>query len=154
MKTKTLIRKATVEEAPLLSDLAFRSKAYWGYDDDFMEACRAELTLSPEKVLEHPTYVLEVGGKILGFYNLEHISGEEVELGYLFVEPRAIGNGYGGKLVQHARETARRLGYKFLTIQGDPNAGSFYENCGAKLVGNRPSASIAGRELPLFRLWL
>lgn len=151
---ETIIRKAAPEEASLLSALAFRSKAYWGYDAAFMEACREDLTLSREKVLEHPTYFLEADGDILGFYNLEHISGEEVELGYLFVEPNAIRNGYGGKLVQHARKTAKRLGYKFITIQGDPNAGGFYENCGATLVGNRPSTSIAGRELPLFRIWL
>jgi len=154
MKTETIIRKAVPEEAPLLSDLAFRSKAYWGYDDAFMTACREELTLSTAKVLEHPTYVLETGGEIVGFYNLEHISGEVVELGYLFVEPREIGNGYGSALVQHARETAKRLGYQSITIQGDPNARGFYEAWGARLVGSRPSASIAGRELPLFRLWL
>ncbi|MEE8490728.1 MAG: hypothetical protein V3S60_03740 [Acidimicrobiia bacterium] len=38
------IRPARRDELDLLSDLALRSKGFWGYDDDFLEACRA---LSP-----------------------------------------------------------------------------------------------------------
>jgi len=34
----------------LLSNLAFRSKAHWGYSDEFMAACRDELTYSSEKI--------------------------------------------------------------------------------------------------------
>ena len=41
------IRSARPEEAETLSALALRSKAYWGYPADFMEACREELTLTP-----------------------------------------------------------------------------------------------------------
>lgn len=32
-----VIRRARADEAGTLSELAFRSKAHWGYDDDFME---------------------------------------------------------------------------------------------------------------------
>jgi hypothetical protein len=35
------IRPARPDEATDLSALAMRSKAYWGYDDDFLRACRA-----------------------------------------------------------------------------------------------------------------
>jgi hypothetical protein len=38
-----VIREAVSSEAALLSALAMRSKAYWGYSSDFMEKCRAEL---------------------------------------------------------------------------------------------------------------
>jgi len=33
-----------IDELPGLSDLCFRSKAVWGYDKEFMEACRGELS--------------------------------------------------------------------------------------------------------------
>ena len=32
------IREARPDEAELLSELAFRSKAHWGYDAEFLEA--------------------------------------------------------------------------------------------------------------------
>jgi hypothetical protein len=35
-------RRARPNEAAVLSELALRSKAYWGYSDEFMEQCRAE----------------------------------------------------------------------------------------------------------------
>ena len=39
------IRTPRPDELSSLSDLCFRSKAVWGYDAAFMEACRGELTL-------------------------------------------------------------------------------------------------------------
>ena len=44
------IRLARREETHALSELAFLSKAYWGYDEDFMAACRAELTVTPADI--------------------------------------------------------------------------------------------------------
>ena len=37
------VRAPTIDELSGLSDLRFRSKAVWGYDEDFMKACRGEL---------------------------------------------------------------------------------------------------------------
>ena len=37
-----------------------------------------------------------------------------------------------------------------MIIQGDPNAKNFYLKVGAKLIGERESASIPGRYLPVF----
>jgi len=73
-------------------------------------------------------------------------------LGHLFVEPEEIGRGHGRALLSHARDEARRRGYRVLVIQGDPNAARFYEACGARRVGEKGSASIPGRLLPLFEL--
>ncbi len=46
MTGRCLIRGARQDECALLSDLAFRSKASWGYGEQFMEDCRDELTIS------------------------------------------------------------------------------------------------------------
>jgi len=148
------LRRARTEEAAALSALAFRSKAYWGYSDDFMAACRDELTLAPEQIEARPTYVLEAAGAIAGFYVLDPLSEHSVELDALFVEPDCIGRGYGRALIEHALSQARALGHRTLIIQGDPNAAAFYRRIGGRPAGTRASASIPGRVLPLFRVEL
>lgn len=146
------IRPARPDEAAHLSGLAFRSKAYWGYAAAFMEACRAELTLSASYLATHPVFVIERAQTPVGFYTLEPISDADVELGYLFVEPTWIGRGYGRTLIEHAKTQARSLGYVTLLIQGDPNAIAFYQAAGGKVVGEKASGSIPGRMLPLVRI--
>jgi hypothetical protein len=83
------IRRALPGEAANLSALALRSKAVWGYDAAFMEACRAPLTVDPEAIAKYPFYVLDEGGTITGFYGL---SGQPPrgEIEFLFVEPESI----------------------------------------------------------------
>jgi GNAT superfamily N-acetyltransferase len=148
------IRRARPEEAAALSALAVRSKASWGYDEAFMKACVDELGVSADFVRRHPVYVIEEGRRLLGFYTLEPLADGEVELGHLFVEPGAFRRGCGTRLLEHARTTARAAGHAVLVIQGDPNAEGFYRAMGAAKIGARPSASIPGRELPLFRIAL
>jgi hypothetical protein len=54
-----LIRSARATEADILTDLALRSKAHWGYDADFLEACRDELTVAAHEVARRRTTVAE-----------------------------------------------------------------------------------------------
>ena len=77
------IRRARPDEATCLSELAFHSKAYWGYDAAFMEACRDDLTLTPEALVK-PHYLLEQDGHTAGFYNLAE-TPDGVYLHNLFV---------------------------------------------------------------------
>jgi hypothetical protein len=62
----TVIRFATPDEAELLTSLAMRSKASWGYSAEFMEACRAELTITPATMSERIVSVAEVDGARTG----------------------------------------------------------------------------------------
>ncbi len=144
------IRQALPSEVEYLSELAFRSKSYWGYSDQFMQACRQELTVDEDYIENNPTFVIEDAGNTIGFYSLERISASEVELSLLFVDPTFIGKGYGRRLMMHAQEEARHLGYSKMMIQGDPNAERFYRSAGGSVVGTRKSASIPNRELPIF----
>ena len=41
------VRAARPAEAEAISALALRSKAHWGYDPAFLEACREDLTIDP-----------------------------------------------------------------------------------------------------------
>ena len=149
-----VIRKARPAEAPLLSRLAFRSKSYWGYSSEFMEACRAELSVDPSRMdsWDYDCHVAVSGAAILGFYTLERLNHGAFELEALFVEPGHIGTGVGRMLIEHAIEALSGLGASRLIIQGDPNARRFYIAAGARQVGTRESQSIPGRQLPLFEI--
>lgn len=152
MPRSPIIREAQRDELSALSALALRSKAVWGYSAQFLESCRAELTVSETELGE--VFVLCSGETPLGFYSLQRLDGDRVELGYLFVEPVELGKGWGRRLVADACRRALRLGYRTLVIQGDPNAEDFYLHMGALKTGQRPSDSIPGRMLPTFELAL
>jgi GNAT superfamily N-acetyltransferase len=141
------IRPATPEDAPALTQLALRSKAAWGYDAAFMAACRDELAVTPSDVLACPTFVAEHDGAVVGFYRLD---GAELEA--MFVEPAAMRTGVGRALVAHLRGVVRGCGLAAIVIQSDPHAEGFYRAMGAERVGERASASIPGRLLPVLRL--
>ncbi|MFF1833713.1 GNAT family N-acetyltransferase [Streptomyces sp. NPDC058231] len=142
-----LIRLARVTEAEILSDLALRSKAHWGYDAEFIEACRDELTVDASEVARRRATVADRDGHILGFTTLEGEPPTGV-LGMMFVAPQAIGQGIGRLLFEHTVATARALGFTQLTIDADPNAEPFYRAMGAVGSGSVPSGSIVGRVLP------
>ncbi|MFF2520343.1 GNAT family N-acetyltransferase, partial [Streptomyces sp. NPDC058086] len=66
-----LIRPARAMEAEVLSDLALRSKAHWGYDAEFLDACRDELAVGAHEVARRRATVADRDGHILGFTTLE-----------------------------------------------------------------------------------
>jgi GNAT superfamily N-acetyltransferase len=148
-----LIRPAHPHEAARLSDLALRSKGYWPYDAAFLAACRDELTLRSSYIESHPVYVCEHQGHVVGFYALDD-QPPDGELDYLFVEPDAIGHGYGGRLLRHAVATARDRGWSVMKMEADPYAEPFYLAMGAVRVGAVPFGSIPGCVLPLCELSL
>ncbi|HEV2780140.1 MAG TPA: GNAT family N-acetyltransferase [Actinophytocola sp.] len=147
---EVVLRAARADEAGVLSELALRSKAHWGYDAEFLAACRAELTLSPAEVAAGRVVVAEVDGTVAGFYTVDG-APPDGELGNLWVDPRAIGTGLGRRLWRHAVGTARAAGFTALRIEADPHAEGFYLAMGARRVGQSRSASIPGRRLPLLR---
>ena len=147
------IRPAAPDEAGLLTALALRSKAHWGYDDAFMAACRDELTLADDEIVARRTHVAERAGRVLGFSTLEGAPPAGV-VGMLFVEPEMIGQGVGGLLMRDLLGRARSLDFTTLTIDADPDAEPFYLAQGAVRVGTTPSGSIPGRVLPLLEIRL
>ncbi|MCD8502525.1 MAG: GNAT family N-acetyltransferase [Bacillaceae bacterium] len=88
------VRKAVIGEEKTLSELAVRSKAYWGYDDTFLEKVREDLTVSQKNISSNQVYVLEKENEIIGFFYL-NTRFEESELESFFVDPDFIGKGYG-----------------------------------------------------------
>jgi GNAT superfamily N-acetyltransferase len=146
-----IIRQPFENEIDDLTSLAMKSKSYWGYDYSFMRHCVEELTVTKEHLNHHTIYVAESKKQLIGFYILQEIDKDAIEMTFMFVEPRYIGSGLGKMLFDHAASQAKAAGYKKIIVQSDPFAGAFYERMGCKMIGKKPSGSIPGRDLPLYR---
>lgn len=146
--TDVTIRRALPAEAHALTSFATRSKRHWGYDEAFMERVAPMLRVEEEALRRCPAFVAESGGEMVGFYRLNEQDGD-TWMTDLWVEPARIGAGLGRLLWDHARATARALGWKRMTIAADPNAEAFYLRCGATRTGEIDGG--AGRRIPLLR---
>jgi len=146
-----LIRPAHAGEAQVLSALAMRSKAHWGYDTEFLEKVRPLLTFTEADLVGSAVYVLSLDDQALGVYRITG-TPPEGELEDLWLDPSLIGRGLGRSLFEHALFRARELRFGSLVIEGEPNAVGFYAEMGAMQIGARRSPS--GRTLPLLRVML
>lgn len=151
---KFIIRPACPSEDTALSKLAIRSKAYWGYDQNFIDACRDELTYTALKI-ESPKFDFQVGevaSNIVAFYALEIIDSEYAELEAMFVSPEFIRRGIGACLLEHIKLRSQEKALGRVVIQADEFAAPFYQAMGAAPIGTRESRSISGRQLPVFEV--
>ena len=147
------LRTPRPDEAIALTELCVRSKAVWGYDEHFMEACREELTITQEKINSSYFQVAESDGRVVGVAQITLKEGI-AELSSLFVEPAQLRCGAGRQLFDWAKRTARGAGAAYLIFEADPYAAGFYRRMGAIDAGTVPSGSIPGRMLPLLKLSL
>jgi ribosomal protein S18 acetylase RimI-like enzyme len=145
-----VLRDAPAEDAAALSALAQRSKAHWGYDEEFLRRARPELTVTAEDVEQFVVRVAERDGALLGFSAVD-LDGTPAELLALWVDPPAIGTGVGRALLRDALATAAARATGGLLVESDPNAEGFYLRHGARRLGERRSTTTK-RLLPL--LWV
>ena len=145
------IRNALQGEAELLTDLTFRSKASWGYDNDFMESCRLGLTIHTSDIenSENVIRVIETDSTVVGFYFLRLKEGRQARLRFFFIDPQYQRHGFGAMLFADVVEIATKRDISSISIESDPYAEAFYEKMGAVKVGEVSSESIKGRVLPL-----
>ncbi len=150
------LRPGCPDDAAALSDLALRSKGWWGYSASFLAACRDELTLDTEQAQR--CVLMRFGDQLAGF----HLLGEPQraagpgrgEISMLFTDPEFIGAGVGRLLFEDAKTAGAQRGWTHLLIASDPHAVGFYCRLGAVPVGERLSGSIPGRSLPLLEVAL
>jgi GNAT superfamily N-acetyltransferase len=119
----------------------------WGYDNDFMEACRRELSIEPCDLRSTSVAVAEQDSRPVGVAQIK-VNGSEAHLLKLFVEPTVMRSGIGTALFAWATDLAISQGADRLLIEADPDAVPFYRRMGAQDVGLAPSGSIPGRMLP------
>lgn len=150
------LNEAAQQDCESLTQLAMASKQHWGYSQEFMQSCYAELAVTPHKLAHHDFYYKKalLAGQIAGFYCLQKLSANKFELEALFVSPEHIGKGIGQWLWQDLLNAASTQGGEQLLIASDPHAEAFYLKMGAVKTGDIPSGSIPGRSLPLLVLEL
>ena len=144
-----MIEQAHKADLPAIADLCLRSKAHWGYDAAFLEACRDELSPRPDAL--GPGFVVWRAHGIEAMAQVT-VEGENAELEALFVAPEAIGTGRGRALFHWALQYAAEMGARSLSVTSDPFAAPFYERMGARKTGEAPSDSVAGRMLPTYEI--
>ena len=145
-----MIIKATISDAKALTAIALQSKAFWGYSDDLMQSWTDELTVSEQMISEMFVYTFLKEDKIIGFYILNQPKEETIELEFLFVLPKYIGQGIGNRLVQHSFEKAKNLKAKTMQLLADPNAVPFYESKGFVNI-DKIQSTVFNRFLPLMK---
>jgi GNAT superfamily N-acetyltransferase len=143
-------RAARPNEGPELTELALRSKAHWGYDRAFLDSARADLTIDRDTIRSARVAVLERAGCTIGFCGLLGAPPRGM-LEWMFLEPEAIGGGYGRLMWEHAIELARVAGFDELLIESDRFAEPFYLAMGATRVGVAPSP-VDGAHLPILKI--
>jgi len=123
------LRPPHPDELEHLSALCRRSKAIWGYDAAFLEACRRELTLTAADLQETRLQIAEDDAEIAGLTQVS-TEGSEAVLEKLFVEPALLRTGAGRLLFRWAADTARDAGATRMSIDADPGAAAFYIRMG------------------------
>lgn len=153
MMNKSVIRPAAAGESGLLTEITYRSKAHWGYDEAFMAVARPQMAITEAMIANGYFSLLEIDGQVAGYCSLESPVGEAITLENLFIEPAFIGKGCGEQLLRHAMKQAIELGYHRLEVVSDPNAEGFYRKMGGVRTGETPGAT-PGRFLPTLRFEL
>lgn len=124
------IRRASKDDAVILSDLTWRSKGYWGYDEEFLRHCGELLNIKASYIEQATVYVAEIDKRISGFYGLSSDNGQH-EMAYLQVEPEFLDKGLAKLLWKHALSQAKLKGWKSFKIKAEPHSEPFFIRMGA-----------------------
>lgn len=130
------IRRAIPNQAEHLTQIAFAAKRHWGYPERWIETWSPLLTITPEFIERHETYVFWMDEQPAGFCAISK-KDERMIVEHLWVLPENMGKGIGAEMFEYLLSRCRELGARVLEIESDPNAQGFYERMGARKVGER-----------------
>jgi len=145
-----MIVSADFLEAEELTQIALKSKAFWGYSSELIDSWRADLTVTTKTIKTCNVYKFVIDEVAVGFYVLNNPKEEFVKLEMLFVLPKFIGKGIGKKLLTHALEKAIFFNVKAIALVADPNAIPFYTSQGF-VEKEQIGSAILGRFLSLMQ---
>lgn len=141
------IKSAKQEEAEILTDIASKSEAYWGYDEEYMQNFRSIYKVSDEFIRDNMVYEIEENGIIVGFYGVITEKGV-ASLEYFYITPECIGKGYGKAMWKHLIYAMGKMGINKINLVTSPQAKDFYIKMGAQLIGEIDSLVIKNRKIP------
>lgn len=144
-----ILRPPKSDELTVASQLCLRSKAYWGYDTEFMSACVPELTITEEDVTRDMVILALENHELVGVAQVSN-ADDGCFLEKLFVNPSHMKKGIGRKLFEWSQSAAQKLGASQMIVEADPDAVPFYMAMNCEEAGSAPSGSIPGRTLPRF----
>ncbi len=133
--TNIQFRRAVPEESQLLTDIALKSKAYWGYSEAFMKECEILLHIPSDRISNDLVFIIVVDGRVVGFYALLQ-DKIEAQLEDFFLDPSYIGEGLGKRMWYHMVSVARSHLIEKIVWDSDPYAAPFYERMGAEKIGD------------------
>jgi GNAT superfamily N-acetyltransferase len=146
MSQQPIIEPATIDDLPQLADLLFD---LFSHEADFIPN-REKQTRGLRLILEQPNrgriFVLRSGERIIGMINLL-ITISTAEGGFVLILEDLVvhgdhrGQGYGGRLLEHALAYARSKDFLRITLLTDrleSGARAFYEKHGFKQSGMVP----------------
>ncbi|MEI6106555.1 MAG: GNAT family N-acetyltransferase [Opitutae bacterium] len=135
MSSPLRFRRAEVQDAALLTEIALAGKRHWGYPDDWMAQWRFDLTVAPAYLHHELVVVAELEGAVVGFAGLSELEGSRY-LEHLWLRPGMIGRGFGRAIFEEIVRQARAENITELQIKSDPNAAPFYLKMGAVCQGS------------------
>ncbi len=147
MKTRIALNS----DLEFLNGIMKASKAYWGYDIDFMKKFMENFGLTPDYISRQSTYVASLEENAVGMYSFSRNKDDQLELDNFFMHSDYIGQGIGKIMWEHCVETAKSYKDQFFLLWSDPYAEGFYLKMGCKKIGERKSPMMPNRYPAIFR---
>jgi GNAT superfamily N-acetyltransferase len=145
------IAKAESNDHEVLTDITKKSKAYWGYSAEQMEAWSELLTITEAYIESNSVYKLVIDNKVIGYYSFYPENDQTIKLDNLFVLPEYIGKGFGQMLMNDFLLRLKTTTANKILLDADPNAEKFYTKSGFVTIG-QIETSIKDRYLPVMEL--
>jgi ribosomal protein S18 acetylase RimI-like enzyme len=144
------IKKASINDNEILTEITKKSKAYWGYSEEQILKWNNNLTISAAYIENNCVYKLENNNEIVGYYSYI-INEKNVILDNLFIVPEYIGKGFGKYLMADFLNRMKNEKFEKITLDSEPNAENFYLKIGFKKIGEFET-SIKNRFMPIMEM--
>lgn len=126
------IRQAVTADLPILNTISVASKSYWKYPEEWINAWKRDLTITPTDLEDMRVNVAEIDNYIVGFGAIKE-NESEYEIMHLWVFPDFMTQGIGKIILQSLIKST--IPNKPIKVESDPNAYGFYTKMGFNKVG-------------------
>lgn len=148
---KIAIRDALADDLNQINELLRISKAYWRYDNNFLDRFMEKLGITYAYMQQHAIKLFYVDDHLAGFFNFGFNTDNLFELDNFFLHPDYIGKGIGRVLWQACCQEAKKQNEKEFIIWSDPHAENFYLKMGCEKIGVRQSPMMPDRYPPILK---
>lgn len=128
---------AKLTDLSTINQILYRSKAYWGYDQQLLERFIIDMGLTDAHILssEYMTKVCYKDKRAIAFFTF-HYRSSQLELLLFFIDPLYIGQGVGQKMWKEATQIAlTHFQVSEFLFYAEPNALKFYIKQGCTTCG-------------------